>query len=141
MTAKEYLMSLKKLDIMIRQKKENAEQLRQEVSSAGSVDYNKLRVQTSCPGNSLETSFIKLLELENEIRQLVITLYERKNIIINEIHALENAEYIRLLYMRYVEYRSLEEISVRMCFSYDRIRHMHGYALQEFQKKMKDDTQ
>ncbi len=141
MTAKEYLMSLKKLDIMIRQKKENAEELWSEITSAGGFDYSKrLCVQTSASGDKMGDSVIRLLEVENEIRQMVVELYERKNKIINEIHCLENADHIRLLYMRYVEYMSLEEISVKMCFSYDRIRHMHGYALQEFRKNMKDDT-
>lgn len=141
MTAKEYLMALKKLDIRIKQKKEHAEELRQTVTSTGSFDYSKLKVQASITDDKMGDTIIKIMELEYEIQQLIIDMHEQKNRIINEIHDLDNADYIRLLYMRYVEYLSLEEIAVKMCFSYDRIRHMHGYALQEFQKKMKDDTQ
>lgn len=141
MTAKEYLTALKKLDIRIKQKKEHAEELRQAVTGTESFDYSKLRVQASLTEDKLGDSVIKIMELEYEIQQLIIDMHEQKNRIINEIHDLDNADYIRLLYMRYVEYLSLEEIAVKMCFSYDRIRHMHGYALQEFQKKMKDDTQ
>ena len=46
---------------------------------------------------------------------------------------------IDILYKRYVQYKSLEEIAVEMSYSYTRLRHLHGRALQGFKKKYIDN--
>ncbi len=141
MKAKEYLQQLKRLDIVIKQKNKEVDNLRLKSKSTSSIDYSKEKVQTSPSG---EASFVKLIgrivDLETEISQEINIFVEEKHKIINQIQKLNNADYIRLLYKRYVEYKSLERICVEMDFSYDYIKHLHGCDLKDFEDKFLNST-
>lgn len=141
MKAKEYLQQLKRLDIVIKQKSKEVNDLCSKSKSISSIDYSKERVRTSPSG---EASFVKLIgrivDLETEISQEINTFLQEKHKIINQIQELNNTDYIRLLYKRYVEYKSLEHICVEMDFSYDYIKHLHGYALKDFEDKILKST-
>ena len=141
MKAKEYLQQLKRLDILIKQKNKEVDNLCLKSKSASNIDYSKERVQTSSSG---EAPFVKLIgrivDLETEISQEINTFLQEKHKIINQIQELNNTDYIRLLYKRYVEYKSLEHICVEMDFSYDYIKHLHGCALKDFEDKILKST-
>ena len=49
---------------------------------------------------------------------------------INEI----DEPYRTLLHMKYVEGKTLEEISTKIGYSFDRVRHLHGIALLKYNK-------
>lgn len=139
MTAKEYLKQLKKLDVMINQKAKELEDLRLKATSVGSIDYSKGRSQT----NSFKgASFVELIEhiadLEAEINIDIDKLVDRKHKIIKQIQALDDTNYMEILYKRYVEFKKLEEIAVEMNFTYQYTREIHGYALQEFETTYKN---
>lgn len=111
MTSKEYLKTLKKLDLKIKQKREQLQEI------------NK-------------TDKTSMSELYNEISNTILDYENMKNNIINEIHKLDNAKHIELLYMRYVKCLELQKIAEQMNYSYDRIKHLHNAALKEFQSKI-----
>ena len=122
-------------------KSKEVDDLHLKSKSIGSIDYSKERVQTSPSG---EASFVKLIgrivDLEAEISQEINNFIDEKHKIINQIQKLNNTDYIRLLYKRYVEYKSLEHICVEMDFSYDYIKHLHGCALKDFEDKILKST-
>lgn len=141
MKAKEYLQQLQRLDTIINQKMTEIEDLRLKITSTGSIDYSKERVQTSPSGDAPFANMIaRLADLEVEINTEIDAFVDEKHRIINEIQSLKNPDYIALLYKRYVEYKSLERICVEMNFSYDYIKHLHGYALQNFEVKVLNTT-
>lgn len=43
---------------------------------------------------------------------------------------------MNILYKRYVEYKRLKTIADEMNYTYEYIRSMHGWALEEFSKKI-----
>ena len=133
MKAKEHLGNLRCLKIKIDQKKEQLKELELLRGSLGSLDYSKERVQTSVDGNKVENDTLKILLLESEIKDDMIAFEIEKDKMIREIHMLKNADYIRLLFKRYVEFKSLEKIAVEMNYTYQYVRELHGYALQEFE--------
>ena len=137
MTAKEYLQQLQRLDIMINYKVKELDTLRLQIQSIGSIDYSKERVQTSPSGDA---SFVKLIgritDLEAEINAEIDKYVDKKHQIINQIHSLQNVNYISILFKRYVEFKKFESIAIEMDFTYDHIRHLHGCALQDFQNKI-----
>ena len=143
MKAKEYLQQLHKADVIINQRIQERADLRIRLSSIGSFDYSKERVQTSLPGNaSYEQKIVKIIDLENDIGRLIDEYVDLKHKIIGEIQELQNSKYIEILYKRYIESKSLEQIAVEMGYSYDYIKHTHGYALQDFGNRiLKVDTQ
>ena len=141
MKAKDYLKRLKRLDTIIRQKQQEITDLRLTASSTGGFDYSKERVQSSPSGDApFVRPVLKIIELEQQINAEINKFIAEKHKIINEIQSLKKSDYINLLYKRYVEYKSLEQICVEMNFSYDYIKHLHGYALQCFEDKFLNST-
>lgn len=134
MTAKKYLTQLMKLDEQIKQKQSQVEELKEMMGNIGSFDYSEERVQSSGSCKSqVEESTVRLLELENEVKEDIIRFALMKDKMIKEIHQLAEPNYIKLLFKRYVEFKRLEEIAVEMKYTYEYTRKLHGDALQNFQ--------
>lgn len=141
MKAKEYLQQLQRLDTVINQKIKEVQDLRVQMQSGGGIDYSKERVQLSPSGDApFVKPICKIIDLEAEINAEIDKFVDEKHKIINQIQGLKNSDYISLLFKRYVEFKSLERICVEMNFSYDYIKHLHGYALKEFEDKILNTT-
>jgi hypothetical protein len=134
MKAKEYLLQIETLQTKIEQKRQRAKEYRELALTSGGFDYSKERVQTSNLGGQIENPVIRYIALEQEISEDVLNLQQIKDKITREIHNINNADFIKMLYKRYVECESLWSIAKDMGYSYDRIRHIHGEALKEFEK-------
>jgi len=139
--AKEYLLQLQWLDNAIKQKNEELKDLQRQVKGIKGIDYSKERVQSSPSAEApFENPVSRIIDLEAEINNEIMAFVSKKHKIINQIQDLKNNDYSSLLYDRYVKYKSLERICVDMNFSYDYIRHMHGYALKDFENKVLNST-
>lgn len=130
MTPKEYLRQLRVFSIKIQQKKDELESLKAAAENV-SASIDSERVQTS-PKDRMPDDVSRIVDLEAEIHKDILEHLILKNKIINEIQGLSNPVYIEILYKRYVEYKSLEEIAAEMRYSYEHTRRMHGYALSKF---------
>lgn len=136
MTAKQYLSSLRRLDVAIAQKRDELAALRAEVGHVSSVDFSSERVNTSA---SLEAPFvnkiIKLMDLEAEILSDLVRLFETRHTIVNQILELPNSNEAVVLYERYVRFHTFEDIARRMHYSVRNVHYIHGRALAEFEEK------
>lgn len=135
MTAKEYLLQVKLLDVKIQQKQEQIDELRDKAQSVGAQQTDAIRVQSSKDGDTIGRKVVKYASLEADIQAYTYDLMCLKNKIINQIQQLTDVRYVQLLYKRYVEYKRLELIAVEMVYDYDYARTLHGYALQAFASK------
>ena len=104
-----------------------------ELIGCNAIDYGE-RVQTSPSADEIPNEVIRRAELEADISRKIERFLQLKHKIINEIQSLDNAVYVSILYKRYVEYKSLEEIAVEMNYSYRQIKRLHGLALLDFKK-------
>lgn len=133
--AKQYLSSLKRLDLIIKQKTEELEDLKSKSKSIRSIDYSAERVQKS---PSTDAPFVKILDeivdLSNEIAQDIEDIVMQQHKIIDQIQELKNPIYADVLYKRYVQFKRFEKIAVEMNFDYGYIRHCHALALRDFEK-------
>lgn len=134
MTTKRYLKQIIRLQKSIEYRKEQLEELRELSTSIGSFDYSKDIVDTTPTGDGMEKKIIKIADLEADLTRKIILYTAKKNQIIEEIESLEEPKYVEILMKMYVEDKSLEEVAVEMAYSYDRVRHLHGLALVEFEK-------
>lgn len=133
--AKEYLQQIRRLDRLIEHRIKERDSLRTFDGVSG-ISYDGDPVQTSPDGSApFERTVEKLIALEAQLDNLIDEFVETRNRIIGEIHGLPNTNHVDLLYKRYVEYKTLEVIAVEMNYSYERIRHLHGYALRAFELK------
>ena len=146
LTPKDYLMQIRKLRVLIDQREKELDRLREQTfSSVSGIDYRRIPVKGSRRvGASFEQAANKALDLTGEVAGLIDEYNDLRHKIIGEIQSLDRPEYMQVLYKRYVEEKHWEEISVEMGYSCDHIRHLHGWALHEFgklMKEMKDNTQ
>ena len=137
MTAKEYLSQLEILHLKIEHKRKRAMELRELTLSLGGFDYGKDRVKTLAKEGKIEKSVTQYIALEIEITEDIDEYQRKKNLIIGEIHSLDNANFIKILYKKYVEFKSLDKIAAEMKYSYQYIKHMHGAALKSFEERLK----
>lgn len=134
MKAKKYLLQIEAFQTKIEQKRQRAKEYRELALTSGGFDYSKERVQISNLGGQIENPVIRYVALEQEINEDVRMLEARKDKITDEIHNLEDALHIKILFKKYVECKHLAMVAEELNYSYDRIRHMHGEALKEFEK-------
>lgn len=130
--AKKYLEQLEMLDIKINQKQIQLDDLKLRATSTGGFNYGE-KVKTSLSGNKLCEDVTRYVALEQEINEDIDRFVDTKNMIINQIQALENIKYISLLFMRYVQYKKLETIADEMNYSSQYIRELHKMAIENFE--------
>lgn len=133
MKVKEYLKQIEKLDKCIDQKQIECDSLRLLAESTGGIQYGE-RVQTSPQGDMLEKKVVKYVQMEQEINDMINKFVDLKHKIIDEIQGLSEVKHIDVLFKKYVQYKSLEQIAVEMNYSYPYIKELHGYALQDFER-------
>ena len=134
MTAKEYLSQIAILKTKIQQKQQELQELFEfDGLSATRYDAQKSTKQAR------DAAFVRTIEkrdiLANKINKMISKYIFLKNKIIAQIHEVDNVSYIQILYKKYVEFKRLEDIADEMSYSHDRIRHLHGEALQAFTRK------
>lgn len=140
MTAKEYLGQLRILDLKIRQRAEECEDLYHRAAGFKALDYSSDKVQTSPDPDGNMALVQQAWELERENIRMILRFNALKHKIIGQIHSMGDPRMAELLALRYVQYLPLEKIADVMRkgngqpYSYDHIRRLHGEALQKFAK-------
>ena len=132
MQAKEFLNKIRYIDMMIDCKLEQINDLRDMLTSIGSPIGDK--VQSSKDPDKFTDPVSKIIELEKEINEDIDNLVELKKIARNTIEQLENEVEKVILYKRYFENKSFEQISVEMGYSWRQIHRLHGNALKDFER-------
>ena len=74
----------------------------------------------------------RMAYLDRKIAELSVDIDDR----LNSIESLDNKKYQEVLYKRYAEYKSFEEISVEMVYVYNYTCNLHGEALKELEKHL-----
>ena len=136
MNAKEYLNRIRAMDFQIRQKKKQIEDARLLQGNVRAFDYSGVKVQTSPHGDANIDLAVKIITLEQELNDKMYALQEARRKIIDEIAELDDGLYVEILTLRYCDFLRLEAIALEMNLSYDRVRHLHGKALQAFSEKI-----
>lgn len=138
MTAKEYLLQLRKLQRNATNKQKEYKRIKESLSFLQGIAYDKDRVQTS-PKDTLSETITSLVDAENEAVAAISQYIDMYNDCVNKINSLSRYEYVEILSRRYLEddyqKRRLVSIACDLNYSYERTKHMHGEALQEFSKK------
>lgn len=123
MTAKEYLSQIGLAEIRIRQMEEQLD---------GCHHQNDVVMVQHSQSNATEDRLISRIDREREILAAIEEQTQLRLRITMEIHKLNNATYIQLLYARYVRLQKFEQIALDMGYEYSWIRHLHRAALDAF---------
>lgn len=134
LTAKQYLSQIQRLDVAIRQKKEEHENLLLLAQSFSGIRYDDIRVQSSAAQDKMAAKVTTAVDLEAQIMSELRGFLEKRHTVINQIQGLANPAHIELLYKRYVQYKPLEVIAVEMGYTYVWTKTIHGDALRIFEE-------
>lgn len=140
MTAKDYLMQVKIINTIMRNLEDEITALREQEHTIRSAwpDGQPHGTGTTDPTGTAATRLAdQLTDLEHQHRKWMSALWHKRTEIIETIGNVEHAEHNRLLYLRYVECRTWEEIAVDMHYSFRHIIRMHGDALQALGRYLK----
>lgn len=139
MNAKEYLRQIGDCKYQIECDMQRLDELREFATATGSKELKADIVQTSIKNAGLEEIVGKIVDCEVAIRDEIGAYLKLQEFIISQIRGLEaDNQYIELLLRRYVHGERFEVIAVGMGYSYERIRHMHGEALEVFGNQYKE---
>lgn len=137
MNAKECLSQIKKADYLIHLKQKEIDRLKQGLGYKA-VSYDQERVQGGKPTDKSDL-ICKIIDYEHELIAQVNELINLKKEIMIRVDQIKNEECIRLIYLRYFEFKSWEEIAIELKYSYRWVLKLHGKALLEFGKILKED--
>ena len=129
MTIKEYLSQAYRIDQRINSKLEQVSSLRELAEKATSTLSD-----TPCLGNGnkqkIESVIVKIIDLEHEIDEEIDRLVDLKQEIVSLIKHVKNPEYQTLLELRYLCFRTWEQIAVEMHYELRYLHKLHRRALE-----------
>lgn len=129
---KEYLKEIKYKQQYLQRLRKRRASLHLDVSFGG-IDYSADRIQ-STPKNKLEEAMVKLSDrlerIDNDIAKVTLEIDDR----VKSIEMLPNDTYKNILFKRYIEDKSFEEISVELQYAYNYTCSLHSDALIDLSK-------
>ncbi|MFT8313421.1 MAG: DUF1492 domain-containing protein [Clostridium sp.] len=128
MTAKEYLSQAYRIDQRINSKLEQIMSLRSLATKATST-LSDTPPSGTRNVHSMEDTIVKMIELENEINADIDVLIDLKKDIMEVIKKVNNPEQHTLLELRYLCFKSWEQIAVEMGYSLQHIFRIHDKAV------------
>lgn len=134
MTTKQYLNQIDRINRMINNKLAEIYQLKTMVCSI-SVSANEDKVQSSSDKDKLGSAVAKIVDLENEINKAIDIYVDKKERIVSQIDSIKDIMEYQVLFSRYIEYKTFEQIAEDNDYSVRQILRIHGNALVEFEKK------
>lgn len=130
MTSKEYLSQAYLLDKRIKSKTEQLKCLR-DLATRTNMPLSDMPKNPNRGNSKMEDAVLKIVALEDEISEDILNLVTLKQEIMHSIKKVENSEYQMLLELRYLCFKTWEEISVEMGYEIRHIYRIHKRALNE----------
>ncbi|MCI9069107.1 DUF1492 domain-containing protein [Clostridium sp.] len=129
MTTKEYLAQAYRIDQRINSKLEQIVSLRELATKATST-LSDTPPSGSRNIHSMEGIIVKMMELENEINADIDVLVDLKKEIMSIIKKINNPEQQTLLELRYLCFKTWEQIAVDIGYSIQNAYKVHDRALE-----------
>ena len=130
MTAKEYLTQAYRIDQRINSKLEQVSSLR-DLSTKATSTLSDVPPSGTRNVHRMEDVICKIVMLENEINAEIDHLVDLKREIREVISAVKNLECQTLLELRYLCFKTWEQIAVEMGYSLEHTIRMHRKALEK----------
>lgn len=130
MDAKTYLGQAYRIDQRINSKIEQILSLR-ELATQATATLSDMPHSATPNIRSMEQTIAKMVDLENEINYDIDGLIDLKSDIVRLIKSIDNPEYKTLLELRYLCFKSWEQIAVKMEYDIRYIYKLHTRALEK----------
>ena len=134
LSAKDYLSQAYRIDHRINSKLEQIQSLRALSTKAIATLSDTPQSKGTRNIHSMEDIIVKMIDLESEINADLNRLIDLKHEIITVVKCVDNPEYQTLLELRYLCFKTWEEIAVEINWSIRQVYYMHGEALKQVDK-------
>jgi hypothetical protein len=133
--AKDYLKQVEKLDLRIKNKLIEQQQWR-DIALGITANMDGERVQSSGAKSKMADAVERCVDMEAEIDRLIDELIDTKTEVTQTIEKLDSATEYNFLHMRYIQFKSLQEIADHYGRDYGWATTVHGRALKSVQEIM-----
>jgi hypothetical protein len=130
LTAKEYLSQAYRIDQMIKSKIAQVQSLR-DLATQATATLSDMPRNPSPNYHRMEDFITKAMDLESEINADLCRLIDTKREIVTVVKCVENRDLQILLELRYLCFKTWEEIAVELHFDLRWVHRLHGRALDE----------
>ena len=137
MTAKEYLMQIRKIDYQIKAKQQQIDDIRAKLYPGISYESDG-SVRSRVNVKRTEQLILRIVELEDEINEDLSSLVHMKQEIMNVIDQLDDAREIAVLYKRYVECKGWNTIAKETDYSKAQVYRIHSVSIEKIEKVLEN---
>jgi len=137
--AKDYLSQAYRIDQRINSKIEQVSSLHDLATKATST-LSDIPPSGTRNFHRMEDIICKIIDLESDINTDIDDLVDLKREIVELIKSVSNPEYQTILELRYLCFKTWEQIAVNMCYSIHHLYKMHNAALEFCAGLMDQDT-
>ncbi len=130
MTPKEYLEQAYQIDNRIQSKLTQVENLRS-LATKVTAAYGNNSYSPAPDCQRLEKTIAKIIDLENDIDKDIDRLVDLKKEITETINKIPDLRHRTILEMRYLSFRTWEQIAVTLSVDIRHIYRLHGEALKK----------
>ena len=140
MTAREYLEQAFRLDVRINAKLELLESL-SALATKATYTHSQMPKSPNRATSFMANTVAKIVDLQADIDQDIDCLVDLKQEIVDVIKAVDVLEYRMLLELRYLCFKSWEQIAVELGYSIQHVYRMRNRALAKIKvPKSKDES-
>lgn len=133
MKAQDYLKQLKMIDVRINNQIAEREHWFS-IACNTTAQYGGERVQTSGSKQKMADAVMKFVDMGEEINKKIDDLCDKRSEIIATIEQLKSVTEYDLLFMVYVQYKTLQDVADKYDRSYSWATSAHGMALAHLQE-------
>ena len=133
MRAKTYLQQVRLLDTRIETNLEEYERLKAMATKVTAVLSGEV-VSRSRNNDTMADTIEKIIKLQDIINRDVDKYIDLKQDVLTVLSNVENPLYYDVLYSRYINYKTWEQIACDMNYSYRGVTKIHGKALVAFER-------
>lgn len=130
---KEYLLNIKRLDTIIKNKLAEKQRWQEIATGAAQFRGGGERVQSAGNPHKMQDAICRYIDMEREIDEYVDKLVDAKREIIAVLEQLNPTEY-DVLHKIYVQYMEYNDVAVAKNQSYSWVTTVHGRALANVRK-------
>lgn len=133
MTTKSYLQQLDRYSKQINNKLAEIYQLGSLATNIG-VTLKADMIKSSPDMDKTGDCVSDIVDKENEAKKMISEYINMKQIIINQINELPNTLQMQVLFSKYVEMKTHEEIATELGYCEKQIRRVHNNGIKEFER-------
>lgn len=128
--AKEFLQQVKLCDMHINEKLAEMERLKALTTKITSTWKTDVSVSGSGNQDKLGFAIAKIIDLEADINKAVDEFVDKKKEVSMIIEKIKEPDQVAVLYKRYFQFETWEQIACEMHMTYRNVCYIHGRALQ-----------